>query len=362
MINTRESIALLIFAASSLLMGRISAAELQARTVDGQTLQGEYIGTENNVVKLRSKYGVINIPSRDIVTLTAVAAPAKAKGDEAAATETAVAENALVFKEPKMPNLMSLVASRLADAAIGEPNKSERQELYRVLRNFGESSDKAREKIIRKIQDLGVMAYPYVAATYNQPFEIGDKVDLLRAFAVPDSPFTAGIFAEAHNTAVAVMNRIADAPPLLPPEYPSKREREMPNGKAQQLKIAATDVLLLEGYSSISGGPFNALFLLDVYRSRYDKNSTDALLNDIARDSARFADTGSDALRSNSSWTAADRLMIAEQVLPLLFKDNEDYKTLAREMLKKILPPAHPKFDAPESTWFEWWQKHSKQK
>src|SRR5688572_32898218 len=58
----------------------VCGAELQIRTTDGQTVQGEYLGTENKIVKVRTKFGIVQIPSKDIVTLTAVAAPAAPAG------------------------------------------------------------------------------------------------------------------------------------------------------------------------------------------------------------------------------------------------------------------------------------------
>lgn len=338
-----------------------AAAELQARTIDGQTIQGEYIGTENNIVKLRSKYGVVNIPSKDIVTLTAVAAPAKAKGDDGSNNDTASTDfSPEVFKEPKTPNLMSLVAARLSEAAIGEPSIRERQEIYRGIRNFAESTDRSRDKIIRSMQDLGAVTYPYIAASYVHPFDIFEKVELLRALAVPDSPYTAGVFAEAHNTAENVMNQIANSPPTIPPKYPSRREQELPEGKPEQMRAAAANLLTLEDYASTAGGPLNALFLLDVYKRRYEKDKSDALLNNIVRDSARLANTATDATKSSSSWLPSDRLMLSEQLLPLLFKDNEDYRKLAKDTLVRILPSGHPKWEAPQSAWVEWWQKKMK--
>src|ERR1041384_2873387 len=42
------------------------AAELQAKTVDGQVIQGEYLGTENDIVSIKTIYGLMAIPSRNI--------------------------------------------------------------------------------------------------------------------------------------------------------------------------------------------------------------------------------------------------------------------------------------------------------
>ena len=81
------------------------------------------------------------------------------------------------------------------------------------------------------------------------------------------------------------------------------------------------------------------------------------MLNDISRDRSRLALTAADAARSSSSWTAADRIMLSELMFPLLSKENEEFKSLARELLKKILPAGYPKWDATQDEWVAWWEK-----
>src|SRR6185369_1375509 len=108
------------------------------------------------------------------------------------------------------------------------------------------------------------------------------------------------------------------------------------------------NILAVEGYASVAGGPFNSLFLLDVYKRRYTAESIDPLLNDIARDRTRLGNAAGDVKGSRSVWTLDDRLMLIEQLLPLLFVDNEELNTLPRDLLKKLLPSGYPKWDAPQ--------------
>ncbi len=338
-----------------MLAGAVSAAEIQIKTVDGQTIQGEHLGTQNGVVKLRTAYGVISIPEKNVVTVSM--APASDKPKSKPAPEEPVSPAApQTFPLVKPPNMQSLVAKRLAEKPVQEPDKRDRQELHRAIRNFADSSDSSRQKIIKQLQGYGPGAYEYINAAYAEPFEFDDKVDLLRTLAVPGRALTAAIFAGTHEQAVRLMDRTATEPPAAPPDYLSKRERERPQGKSEQLKAAAANVLKVEEYASTAGGPYNSLFLLEIYKKRYTAEQVDPLLNNISRDSTRLGATGADAGRAKSSWTAEDRVLLAEQVFPLVFRDNEDLKSLATALLKKILPSGHPQWDASQAEWAEWWE------
>ncbi|HLX59917.1 MAG TPA: hypothetical protein VKX17_01425 [Planctomycetota bacterium] len=335
------------------------AADLQAKTIDGQVVQGEYLGTENNVVRIRTTYGTVSIPSKDIVTLTAVNLPEKPKPAEgtapANASVTVVVDEApnldeLVFKEPPAVNLQTLLAARMPP--IPEATRQARQELFRLVRNFGESTDASRSNIVRQLGSFGLMAYPYVDGSYTNPGDIDDKVELAQSVSGPRRPFNAGIFATVHAVALAELGRVATEPPTLPPEVLAQR-RTVPT-RVQRLRMLARDARTVEGYASISGGPFNALFLLSVYVPRYT-GETDALLKDILTDRARLAATATDYKSAASGWTAADRVMLIEKAFPLYFKGNDDVKGLGEDLLKKLLPDKHPKWDAPQGEWFEWW-------
>lgn len=340
-----------------------AAAEIIVRTNDGQTIQGEHLGTVDKKVKLRTKYGEISIPEKSIVTISAAPVSEKpaeeevkepvAKVEPKEPREPAVADD-LRFELVKPPNVLSLVAAR-AGAPV-EPTKSQQQELHRAIRNFGDSSDSSRNKIIRTLQTYGPVAYPYIDAAYNETGEIDDRVDLLRAVAVPGRPFSTPIIANTHKRAMTLMARVADEPPELPPEYISRRDRDRPRGKAEYVKDAAANVLALEGYASTAGGPFNALYLLQVYIDRYTNEKVDPLLVNAARDAVRLAETAADANKSKSAWTGPDKILVAEQVFPWMFKDNADMKTIATELLKKLLPTGHPKWDATQTEWVTWWQ------
>src|SRR5437016_4123633 len=85
------------------------SAEFQIKTIDGQTVQGEYLGTEKEIVRLRSKYGLVQIPAADVKSMVrggegGVPGP---KADAAPAGEAPPA-----FPDVKPPDILSLVATR----------------------------------------------------------------------------------------------------------------------------------------------------------------------------------------------------------------------------------------------------------
>lgn len=326
------------------------AADLQAKTVDGQVIQGEYLGTENNIVRIKTIYGTVSIPSKNIVTLLAVSIE-KPEGAPAV-KEDGPNLDTLVFKEPKNINLTSLLAARMP--RIPEAGVQSRIELFRLIRNFGDSSDAARMKIIRNLASYGLMAYPYIEGAYVEQSDLSDKVQLVQAISGTRKPYSAQIFAQVHASLLADMTRASSTAPQLPTEIVTKRNNIAT--RDQHLRSVAINARLIEGYASQSGGPFNALFLLTVYKDRYGANS-DALLKDLLSDRARLAATAVDFKNPATGWTAADRVTLIEMSFPLYFKDNDDLKSLVEDFLKKLLPEKHPKWDAPQPDWFEWWGK-----
>lgn len=332
------------------------AAEFQVKTLDGQTLTGEYLGTEKEIVRLRSKYGIVQIPAADVRSMVRVS-----EGGERPLNpkEEAVPAGAKeeTFPDVKPPDALSLLAKRSAASPPAEPTKTDRQEIFRLIRNFADSGDVSRRKILRNLQDYGRIAYPFIAAAYVEPFEVNIRVDLLQALAVPNSPLTTGILADAHKLAGREKEITAETPPPVPPDYVSKRDRNRPQSRAELVSIDAQNVIAIEGYASVAGGPFNALFLLDIYKKRYTSEKVDPLLSDIGRDRTRLGNVAGEVKGARSVWTLDDRLMLIEQLLPLLYKDNEELKVLPRELLKKLLPTGYPKWDAPQSDWMEWWKK-----
>ncbi|HEY3322974.1 MAG TPA: hypothetical protein VGP72_21140 [Planctomycetota bacterium] len=261
------------------------------------------------------------------------------------------------FPEPAMPDVLALLAKRTADLPDVEPTTKERQEIQRIIRNFSGTAERFRDRNIRDMQSYGRVAYPFIGAAYTQPFELSERIDLLQVLAMPGSPLTAGYFRDAHTMALSQMNVTENTPPAPPPDYPSKRDREQPQGRLNAVRAGADNVLRVEGYMSVAGGPFNALQLLQIYQKRYGSEKTAPLLTDVTRDAARLAATAVDAKRAKGSWTRDDRIMLAEHLIPMLFVENEDLKKLPQDALKKLLPTGYPKFDADAADWIAWWDK-----
>ena len=350
----------ILFSVAGSLFACAHAAEFQVKTLDGQTLQGEYLGTEKEIVKIKSRYGVVQIPAKDVRSMirvgdngVALDKPAPQKGDAAAP----VADDGPRFPDVKPPDIMSLLAARAAGNPPPEPNKIDRQEIFRLIRNYGDTNDVLRRRSVRTLQDYGRMAYPFIASAYVQPFEVNIRVDLLQVLAVPNSPLTAGILMDAHKATNREKEFTAAEPPAQPPEYLSKRDRDYPQTRGQILNLNAQNVLAIEGYASVAGGPFNALFLLEIYKKRYTGDTVDPLLVDVNRDRTRLGNAAGEVKGSRAIWTLDDRMMLIEQLLPMLFLDNEELKILPRDLLKKILPSGYPKWEAPQSDWVEWWNK-----
>ena len=334
---------------------RASASEVQIKTTDGQTITGEFLGTTDGIIKVRSKYGEISIPSKDVLTLVkAPDAPAPAD-PKAKKDPNAVEAPAVKFPEGKDVNLIALLASRVPEPP--EPTKQQRQEIFRCIRNFRDSSDKSRAKSIEILKGFGETAYPFISSDYTTVDDLEDKIQMLAAVAVPGSPYTAGIFSKTHATALTEFKRLAAADPTPPPDYPTKKERDQPNPQTGDIKAAARRVLAIEADASAAQGPFNTLFLFQVYKARYT-GETDVLLHDIGHDRALMGAVAGDAGASKSEWQGNDRVILAESALPLLFKDNDDLKEIAQALLKQILPSNHPKFTASEEEWFTWWTKN----
>jgi hypothetical protein len=346
----------------------VTGAEVQVKTLDGQIIQGDYLNTENNLVRIRTRFGLIQIPSKDVVIIQAVQGSAlvtpiipEGKGNEArdpAPVPSRGPEQALpksTFPKAKRPDLRSMLALRTNNAIQLNISKQNRQELLRLTRNFSDSSNRARNEIVQNLKGYGLEAYPFIAASYTHPTQIFDRAELLHALAVPNSPLTVGIFDEAHKTAWAVHSATLNTPAPPPPDYLSKRDRERFGKDNNALRETATTLLDIENSASIAGGPLNALLLLDVYQLRYDTETSDALLWDIKRDKGRLGSAANDATKSKTGWSAEDRVLVAEQAFPLLFREDENLKELPRDLLKKILPSGYPKWDAPEDEWVSWW-------
>ncbi|MFH0939460.1 MAG: hypothetical protein V1899_09305 [Planctomycetota bacterium] len=349
-----KTISLLCVILPLVLSTQLRAAEIQVRTADGQTLQGEHLGTKDNVVKLRTKYGIVSIIEKDIVTITAMKTPEKSANE---GNKSAVEPISQTFARPKAPNATALVANELAALPLSEPRKGDRQEILRLVRNFGDSSDRQRDRIIHSLQNYGMLVMPFIAAAYPEPYKIQDKIDLFQALAVPGQALTTAAFSEAHTAACVALEITTNQPPPMPPDYVSQHDRLRPRGKAEWLKLAANNLLRVEDYTSTAGGPYNAILLLSYYKERYTSDKENILLVDAQRDAARLAATANDVNHARSFWTNDNRIMVAEQVFPLLFGDNSDLQLLAQSLLKKILPSGHPKFDATQSDWVEWWVK-----
>jgi hypothetical protein len=335
--------------------GLARASDVQIKTADGETIQGEFLGTQDGVIKVRSKYGEVSIPAKDVITMIKApdaAAPADSKKKKANADPESAP---IKFPEPRDVNLIALLAARTPDPPV--PTAVQRQEILRYIHNFRGSTDKYRTKAINVLQDFGEMAYPYFAGEYVTADDLDDKVQLLAAVAVPGSPYTAGIFAKTHAMAITEFNKASSDAPTQLPNFVTKKEREGANPQTAQLKAAAIRVLAIEADASVAQGPFNTLFLFQIYKARYSAEAN-ALLNDPNRDRVLLGAAASDAGKSDSEWRGSDRVMFAEQAFPLLFQDNADLKSIAEELLKRVLPAAHPKFTASEEEWFNWWAKN----
>jgi hypothetical protein len=323
------------------------ASEVQVKTNDGQIISGEYLGTEDGVVKVHSRYGDINIPSKDVLAIVKAADTVSDKPKSDAGSEQ-------FFQTPKDVNITALMATRAPQPA--ELARKDRIALSIAVENFKNSSPKLEAKYLSTLRSYGTAAYPFIASAYNEPLDLDTKIHLLAAVSESNSPYTAGIFADTHAVAWDVFSHSLVEPPISPDDS-FKVERVAVAGKREEMKSLAGQVLAVEALAAQAGGPFNTLFLFQIYKRRYS-SELNPLLSDARRDSNFLTVASADAWKADAAWTGADRVDLAERALPLLFKDNEDLKTIARELLKRLLPSTHPKWNAPQEEWFTWWTKN----
>jgi hypothetical protein len=185
------------------------------------------------------------------------------------------------------------------------------------------------------------------------PMDLSVRVLLLESLAVPGRYLTTPVFSRAHSQALSEFNQTSNTTP--PPPDPFNKVRPLSREDLKQ--IALVNVLSIEEYISTAGGPYNTLFLLDLYRKRYTSEKTDPLLLGLARDRKLLAEAADDAARNRSGWDRDSRVGVIELALPMLFKGDETLASLVQPLLVKLLPTTHPKWKADEETWVEWWRK-----
>lgn len=342
------------FLAVTLSLTAAFASEVQLRTNDGQTIQGEYLGTEDGIVKIRSKYGVLSVPTKDVLSLGKAPDPGAQSSGKPAVVDANTAPEQLF---PTIPdkNITALMATRAPPAP--EPTRAERTVLSIAVQNLKNSPPNLDAKYLAQLRQYGAKAYPFVASAYTDPLDLDVRVHMVSALAESDSPYTAGIFADTHATAWEVFNHALVEPPA-PADNLIHVERVVVVGKREDLKTLAGQLLSIEAFASQAGGPFNTLFLFQIFKKRYAAESN-PLLCDAKRDAGFLLVAAGDANNADSAWTGADRVDLAERAFPLLFKDNEDLQTIARALLERVLPQkGHPKWSAPQSEWYAWWLKN----
>ena len=206
--------------------------------------------------------------------------------------------------------------------------------------------------------NYGLMAYPYIDGAYTGTNDLDDKVELIQAVVGPRRPYCTQILMSVHGNLMAEISRTASLPPDLPYEITVKRAPIAT--RENRMRVLAHDCREVEGYAAASGGPFNALFLLNLYKLRYS-GEADALLKNLSADRARLSAVAVDCKSIANGWTPPDRVLLIDTVFPWLYQDNDDLVSLGQEILKKLLPEHHPKWEAPQAEWFQWWMKHRKE-
>ena len=323
------------------------AYEIEVHTNDGQLLQGAYVGMDQNVLRMRTGVGDFLIGMGDIATTTNVPAPGAAIPCSACASGACP-----LLPEAQPLDVRMLAAARLEGLNGGLANGDQR-EVLRAIRDFRFSSFPERKIAI--LRGYGLQAYPFLAAAYAQSFELQTKVNLLQTVAVRGESLSAGLLAQTHATAELVFRVTVASPPPQPPRYLTNRVRWVsPQDPGQSLQLVAGNLLQLEEYAATAGGPLNALFLWQTYRSRYSDPQSSPFLADLDRDRARLVATAQDASRHGSAWTASERALVVDQVLPAFFRCDDTSRELAQALLSRILPARHPKWSASEAEWAAW--------
>ncbi|MFH0939859.1 MAG: hypothetical protein V1899_11375 [Planctomycetota bacterium] len=271
---------------------------------------------------------------------------------------------------------VSDTAQRVASAVSSGPytefnykfSGDERERLTQQIKAY--RRDDQQQEIGRLLRKSRPQVNELIAAAYTDPIDLPIKIALEKEVAGPSNPDAAiGLF-ETHRAAYDL------ARPVLIPYAKDvgsvlvRRLSRHPdaNSSPQQRFFTSRElrdmIEDIEGLISRCAGPSAAIFLMNIYSQRYDKN--EAPLRDDGRDRQRLvaACGGSpkkfeddESKTWGSSLSQRQRAIIAERLIPWLSKRNDDRRKIARSALRICLRHEHhPVWDAGRDEWERWWE------
>ena len=259
------------------------------------------------------------------------------------------------------------VSSRLYDAFNYKFSGDERERLTQQIKAY--RHEHQRHEIGQSLRKSRPQVNELIAAAYTDPIDLPIQIALEKEVAGPSNADAAiGLF-ETHRAAYDL------ARPVLNPYAKDvgsvlvRRLSRHPdaNRYPQQCFFTSRElrnmIVEIEGLIARCAGPSAAIFLMDVYSQRYNKN--EAPLRDDDRDGRRLIDACGGSSKKfdddkSKTWTSSlsqrQRAIIAEKLIPWVSRGNDDRRKIARNALRVCLRHNHPDWDAGRHEWERWWE------
>ncbi|MCY3021290.1 MAG: hypothetical protein NTW87_19930 [Planctomycetota bacterium] len=256
-----------------------------------------------------------------------------------------------------------------AEPAAGSGlSAADRDNLIKLIRQFRGSDHPPIGRELRKCRPA---VNELIAGAYKDPVDLPTKIQLWTEVAGAANPGAAfGLF-ETHRVAYEV------ARPILVPYAKDiggalVRRKKTTDSNPYPMERYFTSrelrdmIIDIEGLIAHCSGPAAATFLMDVYAQRYGEG--EAPMRDDGRDWRRIVEVcggdpkhfdDDDPATWSSRLSAADRIGIAEKLLPYLHREDGDRRKIARNGLSVCIGDIkHPAWDAGQGKWEQWWEKH----
>lgn len=330
------------------------AADVELQTSDGQTVRGSLVKAGEEEVELKTDFGIVKIPRKQIKNPEAIdAAQAEAKRPPAKA----------VLAGGRL-NEEGILTGRARAADAGKLTGKENAEAARLVGRFGDALGLEQDQIVQRLRELVPRVNELVNLAYKRPVEIETRARLMAALAVRGNVSAMPILRQTHEDLYKAWERKLD-------ETPDKnsffdRGARKVNTKEEirrQAKLMADLLPVLEGNAAEIGGADAMLFLARAFRDRYGNKELKELHN-RDRDTLHLLYAAVDEpgvvlakkqAPLNVHWTPEERALAIEKLIAHLEAPPKDYAKMLFPALGTLLPPGHPDFVAAAADWQDWW-------
>lgn len=330
------------------------AADVELQTSDGQTVRGSLVKAGEEEVELKTDFGMVRIPRKQIKNPEAIdAALAEAKRPPAKA----------VLAGGRL-NEEGILAGRAKAADAGKLTGKENAEAARLVGRFGDALGLEQDQIVQRLRELAPRVNELVGIAYKRPVEIETRARLISALAVRGNVGAMPILRLTHEDLYKAWERkLAETPDKNSFFDRGARKVNTKEEIRRQAKLMADLLPVLEGNAAEIGGADALLFLARIYRDRYG-NKEQKILHDRDRDTlhllyAAVDDPGIVLAKKQAPlsvhWTPEERALAIEKLITHLEAPPKDYAKMLFPALGTLLPPGHPDFVAVDADWQAWW-------